>query len=61
MGNAREMVRLQGDTGNSTVTIVMIDHPDNPGYPTFLASHADMDCSLPIRLVELSSSRSSSP
>lgn len=26
---------LSGHTGNSTVTIVMIDHPDNPGYPTF--------------------------
>ena len=26
---------LTGHTGNHIVTIAMIDHPDNPGYPTY--------------------------
>jgi hypothetical protein len=26
---------LTGDTGGHTVTIAMIDHPGNPGYPTY--------------------------
>ena len=34
-GTRGDWVKLSGKMGDETVSIVMIDHPQNPGYPTY--------------------------
>jgi len=34
-GTRGDWVKLSGRMGDETVSIVMIDHPQNPGYPTY--------------------------